>query len=298
MKKLLTVIVSLILIVSLTSCGYSESHQEKIVSTFESFENSQDIILLTNHQLIVKGERYDLSDIKYDDKYCNIVHLDENGFYSFTKSSDNEVSFLFTDYESFEPELLGMDVLPSDLIASFFADGKFGFRIDDNPLTDSRDHAYYFWSVETRQPKIVDYSEDIRNTLEWTKDNRRSKDYTFSSPVLPSLIFGSYLDVTHVGSGETKRIDYKTVLSFNEGKEFQKLIDCTYFSVSRVFEREGDIYFISYYQVGLLGDPCCYWVAKWNFETEECEYYTSLIFDEYQDHIDDMYIPLGEANGQ
>ena len=49
---------------------------------FESFDNSENIILLTAFELVVNGTHYDLDNIKYNDQRCNIVLLDENGFYN------------------------------------------------------------------------------------------------------------------------------------------------------------------------------------------------------------------------
>ena len=105
-------------------------------------------------------------------------------------------------------------------------------------------------------------------------------------------MFDSYLDVTDNQTNVTKRIDKSVMKTFDEGRKITKTRSSTSwaFDILRVFERDGDIYFLSYYEVGFLGDPCYYFVTKWNFETEKCQFHTAVYFENYPNSIGDMYI--------
>lgn len=72
------------------------ANAEKIASMFDSFNKSEDIVLLTHFELVVQGTHYDLADIQYNEQRCNIVFLEENGFYSYVYDRDNFfVEFLY-----------------------------------------------------------------------------------------------------------------------------------------------------------------------------------------------------------
>ena len=78
--------------------------------------------------------------------------------------------------------------------------------------------------------------------------------------------------------------------TFEEGKKIKKTNSSTVFNIAHAFEDDGTIYFVSIFGVNPLGDPCYCYVYKWNFETEECEFYTSIHFEFYQEWVTDMYI--------
>ena len=64
MKKILVSVVCIVLVFSLSSCGYNERQEQEIVSMFDSFDKSENIILLTCFELVVNGTHYKLGDIK------------------------------------------------------------------------------------------------------------------------------------------------------------------------------------------------------------------------------------------
>ena len=126
MKKILVTILCFALLLSSTACV---NQNQDIALMFESFDNSENIILLTAFELVVNGTHYDLDNIKYNDQLCNIVLLDENGFYSYTYNQDTlSVEFLYTLYETFDTTSLGTEILPSEIINAFWGDNCFWFR--------------------------------------------------------------------------------------------------------------------------------------------------------------------------
>jgi hypothetical protein len=154
MKKLLSFILCIAIIFSLTSCDYSEKKKQAALSTFESFEKSENFILLTCFELVIHGTRYDLDDIKYNGQKCNIVFLEEDGFYSYIYDQDTlSVEFLFTLYENFETTPLGTETVPSKIISASFADNRFLFWMDDT-RTDEPKKMYYSWCIDTEQTEF------------------------------------------------------------------------------------------------------------------------------------------------
>ena len=286
MKKTLIFVFCIVLVFSLTSCNYDERRNQEIASMFDSFDKSENIILLTCFELVVNGTHYDLSDIKYKEQRCNIVFLEENGFYSYVYDQDNlNVEFLYTLYDTFETTSLGTEILPSEIINAFWGDDCFWFRMDD-PDTDEFKQTYYSWCINTHQVAVVD-SDSLSDNYEYSKDSNRSTRYSFTNT---SRLFENYLEITDNESGITKKVDSSVLNTFAEGRKIKKSDSSTGFNISHAFEDNGTIYFVSIFGVNPLGDPCYCYVYTWNFETEECEFYTSIYFESYQEWVTDMYI--------
>ena len=285
MKKIVIAVFCIILVFSLTSCNYEKREQE-IASMFDSFEKSENIVLLTCFELVVNGTHYDLEDIKYNEQRCVIVYLEENGFYSFVYNQDTlSVEFLYTLYETFETTSLGTEILPSQYFNSFWGDDCFWFRIG-NPENDRFQHKYYSWNIHTKQVEIVD-SDSISDNQEYSEDSNRSTKYSFEHT---SKAYGEFLEITDNESGITKKVDSSILNTFDEGKKIAESKPSTIFNISHAFEDDGTIYFASIFGVDPLGNPCYCYVYKWNFETEKCEFYTSIYFESYQEWVSDMYI--------
>jgi len=286
MKKTLIFVFCIVLVFSLTSCNYDERRNQEIASMFDSFDKSENIILLTCFELVVNGTHYDLSDIKYKEQRCNIVFLEENGFYSYVYDQDNlNVEFLYTLYDTFETTSLGTEILPSEIISAFWGDDCFWFRMDD-PDTDKFKQTYYSWCINTNQAAVVD-SDSLSDNYEYSKDSNRSTRYSFT---YTSRLFENYLEITDNESGITKKVDSSVLNTLAEGRKIKKSDSSTGFNISHAFEDNGTIYFVSIFGVNPLGDPCYCYVYTWNFETEECEFYTSIYFESYQEWVTDMYI--------
>ena len=292
MKKTCIIALCFILLLSTAACGFSKEKQQEIISMFEAFDKAKDTIVLTYFELVVHETHYDLDDITYNGQKCHIVFLEENGFYSYTyNQEDLSVEFLYTLYEGFETVSFGTETLPSQIINAFFSDNCFWFRMDD-PRTNLFKQIYYSWCIDTKQAEIVD-SWQISKDYEYSMDGNRSKRYSFSYTA-PSYENAdteeSYLDVTDNKTGITKRIDSSILDTFEEGRKIKEVSKYTRFNIQQAFEDNGDIYFLSSFMVGFDGSPCYYYVYKWNFETEQCVFYTSVYFDEYQEWVSDLYV--------
>ena len=270
---------------SLTACDYREATQQKKKEMFASFGTMENSIILTPYQLFIGEQAYDRADFEYNGRWCEILCVEEDGFYAYTVDDETlNVEFLFTDYDNFDTVLLGVGTLPSRVINAFFSDRCFWFRMDD-PAVDKFKQLYYVWGVDTQQMTILDGSE-VAEEYEYSADNNKSKTYTF---VNHSKFLGSYLEITHKETNVTKTIDRSVLDAFEEGKKIKRNGDR--FDVAQAFEKDGWVYFTSYYEVGFLGYPHYYYVLKWNFKTEECMYYTSILSEEEPCGIVDMYIP-------
>ena len=283
MKKILVTILCFALLLSSTACG---NQNQDIALMFESFDNSENIILLTAFELVVNGTHYDLNNIKYNDQQCNVVLLDENGFYSYIYNQDNlSVEFLYTLYKTFETTSLDTEILPSKIINAFWGNGCFWFRMD-NPNTDEFQQMYYSWCIDTKQVNIID-GDSISDDYEYAKDSNRSTRYSFT---YTSKVIGNYLKITDNENGITKKVDRSILNTFEEGKKIKKANSSTVFNIAHAFEKDESIYFVSIFGVNPLGDPCYCYVYKWDFESEKAEFYTSVYFESYQEWVVDMYI--------
>ena len=286
MKKILLILVCVVILFSSASCAYNERQSQAFASLFESFDKPENIILLTCHELVLNGTHYNLDDIRYNGKQCHIVYLEEDGFYSYVYAQDPlSVEFLYTLYETFEVTSLGTEILPEKIIHAFWDEDCFWFRMDD-PTTEEFQQMYYSWNIHTKQATIVD-SDRISNDVEGSIDSNRSTSYVFSYTSMP---FGSYLEITDIQSGITKKVNHSVLKRFEEGQKIRKRNASTTFNISHVFEGNGTLYFVTLLGVNPWGDPCYCYVYTWDFETEACEFYTFVYFDSYQEWVTDMYI--------
>lgn len=286
MKKMVAIVICVAMLLTLTSCNYGEKRKQETADMFESFEKNDNVILLTCFELVVGEEHYDLDEIKYNDQECHIVYLEEDGFYSYTYNQNNlSVEFLYTQYDGFKTISLGTETLPSEIRNDLFCDNCFCFGMR-NPNTDESKPMYYFWHVDTKEVKILDKDSVTLQSLN-SIDNNRSDRYSFS---YTSTFLQDYINITDNETGLSKRIDKSILNTFDEGKQIKKAIKSTKFNIDRVFVDEETIYFATIAGVNFLGDPCYYYIYKWNFETEKCEFYTYVYFERWQEWLTDMYI--------
>ena len=201
-------------------CACQQQAKQAVVSMLDSYEQAEDMVLLTCFELVVNGTHYDLDDIQYQGQQCNIVFLEEDGFYSYTEDAQNprSVEFLYTSYETFETISLGTEILPSKIIHAFWGDDCFGFRMDD-PNVDEFHQMYYIWNIQTKQATLA-ASDSISDDYERSKDSNRSARYSFA--YTSKSFAGSYLEITDNESGITKKIDRSILKTFAEGKKIQK----------------------------------------------------------------------------
>ena len=281
------------IMLSCVSCSFpfsvGQTTPEDVETMFNSFNKSEDYVLLTHFELVIKGEHYDRSETKYNGKETNILFLEEDGFYSYTCSAEDLlVEFLYTTYDSFETIELGEATLPKKIINSFYGDNCFWFRIDD-PSTDKFKQIYYCWNVVDKTAKIVD---DVDSSYEYSLDNNRTKDYTF---IYHSGVFNNTLDIIDNDTGVNKKITKSILRTFEEGKQISRLNSSIVFAPGQLYVIGDDIYFTASVGIGFLTDIQYYYILKWNFNTEECTFITSTRFDEFQEWVDDMIILDSES---
>ena len=71
-------------LLTFSSCGYSDNTQERIIAMFDSFGYSPNGVFLTWDDLVIGETHYERDQFSYQDKGCEIVFLDDPGFYSYT----------------------------------------------------------------------------------------------------------------------------------------------------------------------------------------------------------------------
>ena len=281
------------IMLSCVSCSLpfsvGQTTPEDVETMFNSFNKSEDYVLLTLFELVIKGEHYDRSEIKYNGKETNIVFLEEDGFYSYTYSAEDLlVELLYTTYDSFETTELYETELPSKMLdGCHYVDNCFWLRLDD-PSTDKFKQIYYCWNVVDKTEKIVD--EFPYSVL--SVDNNRTKDYTF---IYHSGAFNNTLDIIDNDTGVNKIITKSILRTFEEGKQISRLNSSVVFAPKQVYVIGDDIYFTASVGIGFLADIQYYYILKWNFNTEECTFITSTRFDKFQEWVDDMIILDSES---
>lgn len=287
MKKVISVLMVILFTVScFSSCaGYEDP--EEIAAMFDSFGKSENYVLLTCFELVIKGERYKRTDIKYKGESTYIVFLDEQGFYSYSyRDTDLCVKFLYTTYDGFKTTELGEAILPAEKIISFYRDNCFWFRMDDPSIEQFR-QMYYCWDTVSKTGAAVD-RDDVTKNYENSEDNGRTKDYTLDYH--SGFFGGSRMEITENSTGTKKVIDRSVLKTFEEGRKIDDANSSTVFTPAQVYIIGDDVYFVSGFGVGFLGDPHYYYIVKWNFYTEECTYITSVYFDYFQEWVDDVII--------
>ena len=281
MKKLLMMFLMIVYMFSLSSC----SSEKELQDMFNSFNHSSNYVLLTHFELVVSDKHYIRSDIIYNNKVSNIIFLEQEGYYSYTYDEDNlYVELLFTTYETFETKLLGTINVPKRIINAFWFDNAYCFRMD-NPEVEEFQQIYYCWNIMDKET----YYLDINDEIEYSEDNNRSSDYLLN---FNSKIFNDTLEITSKKTNIKKVIDISVLDSFEEGKKIKnahKKFSST-FDPLQVHIIENDFYFVSGIGAGFLGDSHYHYIFKWNFETEECSYISTIYFDHFQEWVDDLII--------
>lgn len=269
----------------MSACHSSEKKLQEIQDMFNSFNHSSDYVLLTHFELVVSDKHYIRSDIKYNDKVQNIVFLEQEGYYSYTYDEDIfYVELLFTTYENFETKLLGTLNIPETIINAFWFNNSFCFRMDDPEVKEFK-QIYYCWNIMDKES----YYLDTINEIEYSIDNNRNGDYSLKRN---SKVFNDTLEITNKKTSIKKVIDISILDSFDEGKKIKsahRKFSYT-FNPLQVYIIENDFYFVSAIGADFLGDSHYHYIIKWNFETEECSYISTIYFDHYQEWVDDFII--------
>ena len=281
MKKIITLIL-IILLFLLTGC---KSKINKINKMFETFPCNENFIAVTGYELIVCGKRYDRNEIKYEDRKVAIEQTQSDGFYGYTYDKKTQIiKLLYVYYENLEMKLIATKTLPEyDLIGSGFVENKYYFYYNKVVEEENSWHYdRYLFKVDA-----ISLEEEIELLPEeWELESYRTSEYKYEYHY--SSFSYDTLDVTNK-DGITKRIDKKILRNLNEAKQLKKHYLRTMYDFVSWFDKDGDIYIGSLY-VNSFEGPCYYIILKWNFDTEECEFYSYLYFDKYPLAIGNFYM--------
>ena len=292
MKKITSILLVLLLCLlpfNLTSCFNSEEKIQEIKDTFDSFENSDQYILITPKEIHVGKQITKIADLKYENEPCHIIYTLENGAYAYAceSASDLSVNIVFIEYDTFEIKLLSTVEIPSKIIIAEHYNNQLYFRMDD-PKTEEVNQVYFVYDINTAQTHTID-TDDITVDFEKSADHSRSDVFTINSHM---GFLRNYLRVTDKETGKSRKITNSQLTTCEEGKAIVKLGRINLGTgVTTAFEKDGDVYVLYYYITdGFLGDPCHCYIMKYDFDDNTMEYYTSIFFEKYPESACDLYI--------
>ena len=161
-KTILWVVISVILLVKVlffagcvacvcNTCVPNEKKLKRVEEMFNSFPKANNYVLLTNRELVYRGNRIPLEEITYNGDYGPIVYLDQEGFYSYVRDdSELTVTFYYTTYADLRSEELGQISIPGRLwFECVFYDGSYNISLATQ--TDGERQNYeYRWSVSEK----------------------------------------------------------------------------------------------------------------------------------------------------
>ena len=292
MKKITSILLVLLLCLlpfNLTSCFNSEEKIQEIKDTFDSFENSDQYILITPKEIHVGKQITKIADLKYENEPCHIIYTVENGAYAYAceSASDLSVNIVFIEYDTFEIKLLSTVEVPSQIIIAEHYNNQLYFRMDD-PKTEEFNQVYFVYDINTAQTHTID-TDDITVDFEKSADHNRSDVFTINRHM---GFMQNELRVTNKETGKSRNISNSLLNTCNEGKTIIKLgrRDLGLGPVGAC-EKNGDIY-VAYFYItdGSWGDPSHCYIMKYDFDEHNLEYYTSIFFEVYPEHVCDLYI--------
>ena len=276
--------------INLYAIGYPKEKQE-IISTFSSFENSDNYVLLTVEKLCVGENAIDVKSIKYDGEQCRIILCKEDGAYAYAYApqSTNTINIVFVEYEPLSVTLISKIDVPSAVHHVEHYNNAFYFKVFQ---TESEKHngLYLVYDIATGKTKTIDEEDAASLDFEKSGDHNRSKLFSIKYDL--GLFLQNQLSVTRRDTGKTKIISNSLLDTCEEGKAILQLgrgrlgTGCT-----EAYEKNGEIYVVYYYGIGFLGDPCYYFIMKYDFESHTLKYHTSIFFETFPEDVCDVYIP-------
>jgi hypothetical protein len=277
-----------LIFLGLRSCTRSkEAKSAEAAEMFQSFPQSDNFVLLTHFELVIRGIRTDRSDITFNGLPTHIVFLAADGFYSYAiEDTTLKMTFLYTTYADLRAEVLGEVTLPSKLSFNcFFYEESFWYSVNVQ-ADDHYESVCYCWSIADRA--AVEKDGVISRGSPFDHTNYRDSDYTITSS--NNLPINYKLKITEKSTGITKTIGKKILKTFPEGKRIKRAGSSTSFAPEQAYVVGDDVYFTAFYGVDILADDLYIYVLKWNFRTEECSFVGYVHFDSYQKQVDDFII--------
>ena len=288
--RIATLLMTIALVLGFVSCINSPQRQQKIMEMFDSFPKSDQYILATKDKILVGEKEIDLNSVKYNGERCHLIAAEETGAYAYFRSgqAENSVGIVYISYAPVEVQLLTtVENLPSILVTEY-CESKLYFRVSDPQ--SNRNQLYFIYDILSGESGYVDTNQQP-DDFESSADHHRSSVYTIC---IDQNDGGNCLRVTKKETGETKIIDNTLIGTCEEGKQILDMARVPELGrgCSTAYEKNGDIYVLFLYTTdGFLGNPCHYYILKYNFENHCMEYYTSVFFETYPEVIKDLYIP-------
>ena len=263
----------------------NDKNSERAEEMFNAFPRSDNYVLLTNRELVYRGNRIPLDEITYDGRSGCIVYLDQEGFYSYVMDdSELTVTFFYTTYADLIPEELGQIGVPGRLsFDCVFYDGAYNLSLATQ--TDGEWQNYeYRWSVAEKA--LVEPYE----TKPYDTDslfNCRESDYAIENK--PALFYDK-VKITEKSTGVEKTISKKVLKSLTEDRKVKRAFSSILFQAKQAYAVGDDLYLVFFFGVDSWGDELYVYVVKWNFQTEESAFFTWVYFDKSPDSVKDFII--------
>jgi len=290
-KKQIIVALTLILtiILSFSSCVNTKRKEQKIIDTFDSFENAQNYVFHTSSpdRLYIRDNVIDLENLYYEGSLCHFVSTtpDCAYFYTYHSDSKNAVDLLSLSYQTLELTFVCTLESENEIKEADYYKGDVYFKEYSN---NGKTHkSYLIYNIETKETRNID-SEIISKDI---FKNYPSEKYEIS---IIYNFWGSKLSVKDKLTKEEKIVKNSLIKTCEEGKKIAKLgdfssttgaVDC--------YEYNGEIYIVYIYLVdGFLGYPSCVYVMKYDYDTHTMQYYTSIFMEDYPEgSLSDFKIP-------
>ena len=268
----------------------SPRKEQKIIDTFDSFDNSQEYVFVTQSPdcLYVRGNVIDLEELTYNDAPCHYISTTNTCayFYSYHAESKNTVDLLSFSYQTLELSFIATVGAENEITSADYSNGEVYFVILDEESTPNE--SYLIYNIETMQSRNAGYhtvSEDIF-------ENFQSEKYTITDD--DTVLWAKKLLIKNNETGEEKRVRLSLLKTCEQGKTILKLDDfVAYTGAIDYYEHNGEIYIVYIFLVdGSLGYPSYAYVMKYDFDSHTMKYYTSVFMEKYPERsLEDFKIP-------
>lgn len=268
-----------ITIFSLSSCINFKYKQQKIIETFESFENSEDYVFVTSspNKLYVRKNVIDLDNLTYEERPCRYISTTTTCAYFFAYHSETEstVDLLSLSYQTLELSFVDTIEAENKITSAEHYNGEVYFILRDEDAAPV--NSYLIYNVETAEIRHADYDSV-------SSQNFQSGKYTITYNDSDEPLTGeTKLLVKNNQTGEEKTVGYSLLKTCEQGKKIFELGDvfCTSWA-SDYYEHNGEIYIVYVYLVdGFLGYPSYAYVMKYDFDSHTMQYYTSVFMEDF-----------------
>ena len=288
------IIISMLLAVTLgtfSGCFNSEHKQQKIIDTFESFENAQDYVFVTSSPdcLYIRDNVIELDSVTYEGVPCHYISTTTACayFYAYHSESKNTVDLLNLSYQTLELTFIATLEAENEIKGADYYNGEVYFVEYNEGATPS--NSYLIFNIETNQSRTVEYKTISKDIFK----NFQSKKYTVNE-VYSNPLSETKLEVKNNATGEKKTVGYSLLKTCEQGKTIAGLGGV--YSITApmdYYEHNGEIYIVYIYLVdGILGYPSCVFIMKYDFDSHTMQYYTSVFMENYPEgSIYDFKIP-------